>query len=437
MERLDQCVVRARKFNSREDLFGKDLSDYSKIQQCIKDFTPHNTLWKTTHSWHKGIVHWLNDKWDTIDADEAENFCLEGGKALAQCLRVFKEKDPIKFAAQIKIAEKIKANIDEFKPKAPLLVALRKEGMMERHWTEISTKSGIEINPEMEGFNFQMCLDRGLLQHVALAEEVGEKAFKEFNIEKQLDIMEEEWKDVNFELIQFKQTASFLVKGFDDVEQVLDEHLSLAGAMVINPFKKPFEERIDDWLEKLVTISNVVEAWRAFQKDWKYLQPIFDSPDIARKLPAESNLFKRADNIWKQTTNMIKTNPNVLRVCTAEHFLNKIEDANDMLEKITKELNTYLENTRGKFARFYFLSNDQLLHILSQVKEVERVQEHLRSIFENVATLDFNPDKTIKAMYSVEKERVAFNNLVNPNQKQVEDWLGEVEVMMQESVRHV
>ena len=91
-----------------------------------------------------------------------------------------------------------------------------------------------------------------------------------------------------------------------------------------------------------------------------------------------------------------------------KHFLEKINDANDMLQKITKELNTYLENTRAKFARFYFLSNDQLLHILSQVKEVERVQEHLRSIFENIARLQFNTDKTIKAMYSVEDEKVDF-----------------------------
>jgi dynein heavy chain len=108
-----------------------------------------------------------------------------------------------------------------------------------------------------------------------------------------------------------------------------------------------------------------------------------------------------------------------------------------MLGKITKELNTYLENTRAKFARFYFLSNDQLLHILSQVKEVERVQEHLRSIFENIAKLEFAPDKTIKAMISVEDEKVQFKTILNPNGKQVEEWLGDVEIMMQASVRHV
>jgi len=107
-------------------------------------------------------VHWLNDKWETIDAEETETFVDEGGKALAQILRIFKDRDPIQFAPMIKIAEKIKTCIDEFKPKAPLLVALRKEGMKERHWAEITKKVGFEVNPDMEGFNFQMILDKGL-----------------------------------------------------------------------------------------------------------------------------------------------------------------------------------------------------------------------------------------------------------------------------------
>jgi dynein heavy chain len=94
-----------------------------------------------------------------------------------------------------------------------------------------------------------------------------------------------------------------------------------------------------------------------------------------------------------------------------------------------------LEKKREKFARFYFLSDDELLEILSQTKEPTAVQPHLKKVFENIHTIEFDKDKRIHAMFSAEKERVKFFKHVDPNKKSVEDWMNEVEDMMRQSVR--
>jgi len=73
------------------------------------------------------------------------------------------------------------------------------------------------------------------------------------------------------------------------------------------------------------------------------------------------------------------------------------------LDIIQKELNNYLEKKREKFARFYFLSNDDLLEILSQTKEPTAVQPHLRKVFENLMELEFDETKKMLAMFSAEK----------------------------------
>lgn len=37
----------------------------------------------------------------------------------------------------MRLAEKMKTSIEEFRPKVPLLVALKKDGMRDRHWLAI------------------------------------------------------------------------------------------------------------------------------------------------------------------------------------------------------------------------------------------------------------------------------------------------------------
>lgn len=96
-----------------------------------------------------------------------------------------------------------------------------------------------------------------------------------------------------------------------------------------------------------------------------------------------------------------------------------------------------MEKKRSVFARFYFLSNDELLEILSQTKEVRNVRPHLRKVFEAISDLTFEDDDTMWAMHSAEGEIVDFVKRIDPKDRNVEYWMGDVEKMMTASVRAV
>lgn len=88
-----------------------------------------------------------------------------------------------------------------------------------------------------------------------------------------------------------------------------------------------------------------------------------------------------------------KKTPLILESCASDALLSKFQNANKTLEDIQKSLEDYLETKRAAFPRFYFLSNDELLEILSQTRNPQAVQPHLRKCFDSIAKIIFKDDK--------------------------------------------
>ncbi|XP_063065421.1 dynein axonemal heavy chain 12 [Engraulis encrasicolus] len=444
--------------NEEEKLYKWDPTTYPTVEVIKESIEPFQKLFALVLKWQRTEKKWMDGAFLDLNGESMEVEVDEFFREVYKMQKFFQQK--AKKAEQEKekseakkpggaeeekqvnstvfICMRVLDQVKDFKENIPMVSILCNPGIRARHWQHMSSIVDYDLTPN-SGTTLRKVLRLNLTPYLEQFENISAAASKEFSLEKAMNTMVEVWDTVSFSHHPYRESGVSILTSVDEIQTMLDDQIVKTQTMRGSPFIKPFETEIKAWEERLIRIQDTIDEWLKVQAQWLYLEPIFSSADIMSQMPEEGKLFQTVDKIWKDVMKHCVKDPKILPATSLPGLLEKLQDSNGLLDKIMKGLNAYLEKKRLFFPRFFFLSNDEMLEILSETKDPLRVQPHLKKCFEGIAKLDFLPNLDIRAMYSSEGERVEFIQLISTSEARgaVEKWLVQVEDIMLRSVRDV
>lgn len=150
------------------------------------------------------------------------------------------------------------------------------------------------------------------------------------------------------------------------------------------------------------------------------------SEDIRNQLQEATKTFDEKNAQFREVMSEVFLNPKIIDVCTSERYL-ELEEIHKAIEECEKKLNLYLEEKKKVFARFYFVSNQTLIDILSNGKNIKKIAtQYLGDLFDGVRKLEMVSEEgkidSGVAMVAKDGERVQFKSPFTLKEE-IEIWL--------------
>ncbi|CAE8597987.1 unnamed protein product, partial [Polarella glacialis] len=472
LEDLEGFNELAEKLNAKEQRLSWDPSSFEMLRRGEQALEPHHWLWTLAYNLDRAMKLWLKGPLFQLEPTRVE-VEVRGMRKEAQRLRelflsgggrVYSDADheaaksdeqdddgadadspegeggasakPTPATVAEQLAQQVALMADSH---LGLVHSLCNKSLQPRHWDKISLLVGFSIEPD-NAFTLGKIIEMEVGKHVPQLQELSESATKEHAIEVALDAMEAEWRPLLLDLEPWRETGTFVIAGscVEEMRGVVDDHLVKTRMMRNSRHVQAWANRLLSWEEWLDSMGQILERWVVLQTSWTYLEPVFTGRDVLRQMPAEAQLFRKADKVWRGLMQKATEQRSAFQITKVPDLLEKLNESCEKLEQVQKGLEDYLDSKRISFPRFFLISNEQLLEIIIDVKDANRIQPHLRLCFPGIDGLSLPSQDSLDqsaVMLSVSGQAVESVTLDRAPDSTgfeggVEEWFRELEVAM-------
>lgn len=429
-QRLESADQLAKNYAGYQRLFNVTEVTHPELDGGKEKFDQIKALWETVNNWSAKYKHWNDVQFTELQVEEVDK----------EVQVFFKESFSFHKKLNNKVSESLKDKISDFKAIMPNVMDLGNPNMRARHWEKLFRLINENYYNDMP-FSLAFLIKAGIMNHKDAVQETSASASGEAQLEDSLEKIRRGWEKQVFTVLTHRdQHGLFILGSLEEIFTLLEDNQVTLQTMLGSRYIRGIQDRVDEWEKKLAVLSETLDEWLVCQRTWMYLENIFGAEDIQKQLPAESQKFLVVDRGWKTIMGRTNLDPKVLSALNpldnGASLLETFLMNNEALESIQKSLEQYLETKRMAFPRFYFLSNDELLEIMSQTRDPHAVQPHMSKCFDAIKRIKFGEGRhghDILGFLDPSGEVVPLSDPVKA-EGPVEVWLLSFERMMRQTL---
>jgi len=436
-EKLEEIKEMADKCNQVQTALEIEVTPFDALDDVKSEINMRAELWISLREFKAMVERWKSEKFSAIDTNTLTENAEKHTKVALRC-----ENRGLKEST---VVQALKKEVIRFRETMPVVEALSNQRLKEIHWKEIKDTINTDLPLENRDFTLETLINLNTAKHKEEIHNISVTASQEHNLKKQIKEIKKAWEKRGFTTKMFvKEQQRDQITVITDSEQLfmdLDDTLSTLNNIIGSRYVRRLLSTAIEVKQQFDLLWQVVDEWIHCQRNWLYLDNIFSSPDIRAHLKKETADFEALDKTWRQLIRLISvSSKNILLNYTTPEHLAKLQKMNKGMDKIKKELQNYLESKRTEFPRFYFLSDGELLPIMSHSTDITSAEPILPKCFDGITKLDLGPNKPsteIIGMYSAEEEHINFKSIRMRSEDNVVVWLKNVESTMVDTLKRL
>ncbi|XP_056223855.1 dynein heavy chain domain-containing protein 1 [Seriola aureovittata] len=316
-----------------------------------------------------------------------------------------------------------------------VMAKLQSPTLRHKHWGAIFEGLGLLYVPEKKVTVAELMSQR-LELHQKLITKICRDAQAECDMEKTFLKLQQGWKSRLFQLDKFThpvwqhcelqhgltdtgklregtvsnlQSASqhscndsgFTIIGLELLFAEIENDLMTLSTMLKSPYSFEFRRQMENWVQSLQELEELLDLFERYQQIWGFLTKMFNETFFSVQRVDLLQRFQPVDETFKEIICTVTTDPHVLNFVNSKKTNDKyygnslcqiLIDGLSSMDAISNQMVDLLDALREQFPRLWFLSDREVIQLLSFHPTPFMLQPLVRKCFKGVHWLEVDSE---------------------------------------------